>query len=341
MVVLTRRWPGTQSTEMLTGFLVQRAGLPLVGKLGSLSFGLSSIFQLATRFRNYRIVHVQNIDTPLLVGLIMRVLGRKLVATIHGEAMLHKRSASALGRLRLTLMRRYVHRYTAITDEVAAQLRALGIPEGRIDRIPNGVDTESFRPPTIDQRAAARSGLNIDENTPTAVFIGRLISLKQVDLLLRAWKAAMSDAGGRLLIVGGGPELDRLEGLAAELEPPGVEFLGPRDDIRALLAAANLFVLPSRQEGLSMALLEAMATGVPPLVSDLPGHRSVVEHGVNGWLFPATSQQHLEALLRATLGAAQRSDRPGRLARQTVEDRFSVRHVAGRHISLYDELSSA
>lgn len=341
VVVLTRRRRGASAVEIVDGVAVRRVGLPLSGKIGSLTFGVSSIMQLVTRLRRYRIVHVQSLDTPLLVGFIMRALGRKLVSTIHGEAMIAMQARTRAGRLRLRLMRGAVHRFTAITGEVAARLRADGVSATRITNIPNGVDTSRFRPATTAERSAVRSGLGVGDHVSTAMFVGRLIPLKQVDLLLRAWKEAMSGSDSRLLVAGDGPELGPLKGLVEVLGVDGVEFLGRRNDIEKLLAAADLFVLPSSQEGLSMALLESMAAGVPPLVSDLPGHRSLIRHAVNGWLFPVGDQEILSALLAEALTAVPGDKSQGRAARRTIQERFSLGEAVRHHVSMYDALQPA
>jgi len=141
------------------------------------------------------------------------------------------------------------------------------------------------------RRRVAREELGIPEGAVVVGSVGRLAEVKGYDRLLRAFTAiaaglAQSDLPV-LLLVGDGPERAVLEALAAQLAiADRVVFAGYRDDARALLCAMDLFVLPSRSEGLSVALLEAMAEGVPVLVTDVGESRCVIDDGRCGELLP-------------------------------------------------------
>ncbi len=341
VTVLTRRRPRTKGRTEVGGVPVYRAGVPWRGKLGALTFGLHGFWLLATRLRSYPILHVQNIDAPLLLGMLARILlGRRLVATIHAVECISDKKESSLGRLRLRAFCRWVDRFTAISPALVDELRSVGIEPQRIDPIPNPVDTTSITPATRAERLKNRHALGLDANGGVVfLFVGRLVALKQVDYLLEAMRVIANDSDCRLLIVGDGPEATRLReqadalGLSAK-----VIFTGALQDVRPALNAADVFVLPSRQEGLSVALLEAQAAGLACAVSDLPGNRELVLDGESGLVFPvgdvpamarAMSELERDPSLRTRLGSK---------ARRELESNYAVDAVVRRYINFYRTL---
>ena len=153
--------------------------------------------------------------------------------------------------------------------EVEAEALEAGLPAARVARIPNGVDLAA---------AARAAPVRPAGEGPTALFVGRLDRQKGLDRLLRAWPQVVARAPeARLVVAGEGPEE---AGLRREVEALGiggaVVFLGRRDDVPGLLRGSSVFVLPSRAEGLSNALLEAMAAGAAIVASDLPANREAL-----------------------------------------------------------------
>ncbi|HEY2146684.1 MAG TPA: glycosyltransferase, partial [Pirellulales bacterium] len=143
-------------------------------------------------------------------------------------------------------------------------------------------------PRTLERRAQARRtigesnpALSLDEQTPLAVYTGRLHRMKGLNDLIAAWPRVLKHhPAARLWLVGEGPEHAVLERKARSLGLNArVVFAGSFDNLEDILTAADLFVLPSFEEGLSIALLEAMAVGLPVVASDIAGNRLVVEPG--------------------------------------------------------------
>jgi glycosyltransferase involved in cell wall biosynthesis len=187
-------------------------------------------------------------------------------------------------------------RFMAISQSTAASLQRLGVPEDRITTIESGVD-----PPR--RRFERRDG------EPLYVALGRLVPHKRIDLLFRAWSRVRPQVGGRLVVVGDGPERSRL----AQQAPPGSELLGRISDEQkwSVLASASLLVHTAQHEGWGLAVMEAAAVGVPTLAFDVPGVRDAVVDGetgllvgsedelVSGWMELARDSE-----LRARLGSA-------------------------------------
>ncbi len=211
----------------------------------------------------------------------------------------------------------------AISPAVRAELLAAGYEADRIHDIPNGVPVpaEPWRP-------------HVQEH---AVFVGRLAPEKGLDTLIDAWPIVLADRpGARLTLIGEGPERPALErridrhGLRASVAMPGAS-----PDPTADLRAADLFVLPSREEGMSIALLEAMALGLPAVASAIPGNLALIAEGVHGRLTPPDDPG---ALARAIL--ARWDDPDGSLAmagaaRLRVAEHYSIAAVARRHLDLF------
>jgi glycosyltransferase involved in cell wall biosynthesis len=190
--------------------------------------------------------------------------------------------------------------------------------------IRNGVDTGLF---------AARTHAPADR--PLLVSIGRLKEPKDFRTLLRAF-ALLRDVPFHAKIVGDGPERALLE---IEIDWLGlrgtVELTGERDDVPAILAAADCFVLASNSEGLPLSILEAMAAGLPVVASDVGGVHEVVTDDVTGFLVPPGEPEALAAPLAALLKDADLRERLGAAARADVQARFSVSRVQEEHLALY------
>jgi glycosyltransferase involved in cell wall biosynthesis len=218
----------------------------------------------------------------------------------------------------------------AISRAIAEELSAAGYDPGRIVSLPNGV-------PVPDEPWRRRQDWR---EAPLAVFVGRLAPEKGLRTLVRAWptvRAAHPKA--RLTLVGEGPERPGLEALIAELGLAGaVDLPGASPDPGPSLRAADLFLLPSHEEGMSVALLEAMALGVPLVASAIPGNRSLVTDGEHGRLAPPGDP---EALADAVLDQWADPDRAAAMAaaaRRRVVEGYSITAVARRHLGLFRSL---
>jgi glycosyltransferase involved in cell wall biosynthesis len=206
--------------------------------------------------------------------------------------------------------------------------------EPRIVSIPNGVPV----PPVPWQR---RPDWRAE---PRAAFVGRLAPEKGLDTLIDDWPAVRAaHPEARLILIGEGPERPGLEsriaarGLALG---PGraVEMPGAATDATAALRDVDLFVLPSREEGMSIALLEAMALGVPAVASSIPGNRRLIGDFKHGRLAPPDDPQGLARAIGEQWSNFDRAFHMGRAARSRVEQEFSIRIVARKHLELFEQI---
>ena len=189
----------------------------------------------------------------------------------------------------------------------------------------NPVDVTRFRPATPDERRRKRHELGVAENQALVGCIGRLCRQKGQDVLLDRWPevaAALPEAV--LVLVGDGPDRDRLEAKAG----PGIRLLGNRTDVAELLRALDVVVLPSRWEGMALTMLEAMATGLPVVTTDVGGAAETVGRGA-GAVVPIGDGNALARAVVARLLDRQLGQREGDRGRElAVEEHSSTAIIA-------------
>jgi len=229
------------------------------------------------------------------------------------------------------------------TDRIIVHTRSYGntsaMLRGRaLTVIPSAVDLDRFRP-GLDANAL-RTSLRL-EGKRVAVFTGRLVPHKGVDVLLRALVRLPADIV--LVVVGAGPRLPSLVGLARRLGIEDRVRFCPAVSDEALpryLALANVFVFPSqnRLEGFGLVVAEAMAAGLPVVIADMPGVREVIEPGREGLLAEPLIADDLTEKIRTVLDDPALAERMGRAARERAESLYGLPTVAHALVSLYEAL---
>jgi glycosyltransferase involved in cell wall biosynthesis len=270
----------------------------------------------------------------------------KLPAALAGRLASVRRVVLRLGIARsLSLGRAGASAFRGLIDDVIVNSRhikdvlagsAPWFPTTRVHVVLNAVEP----PPTLDaaRRLALRAEMGAGAGDVLITGAGHVSPRKGFDLLLRAFAEARPVAA-RVAIVGDGPQLGELQRLAGALGVfERVRFLGRRDDAASLIAASDLFVLSSRNEGMANVLLEAMASGVPVVSTDVSGARESIGEwdgrGTAGWIVPPDDVEALSGTLAAVVPAALgRGD--GVMAR-VEEARWRARHWFGEGRMLDD-----
>jgi glycosyltransferase involved in cell wall biosynthesis len=306
---------------------------------------LTAVARLARLMRagRFDVVHTHLYRACVYGRIAARLAGVPyVVATEHslGDGLIEGRPTSRAVRSLYLATERLGHTTIAVSAAVAQRLRAWGVPGERIEVIPNGIDpAESAYDPVL--RRLARARLGIAEQAAVVGTIGRLVPTKRFDVLIRAM-AAVPDA--TLLLVGEGPERDALEKLAGELGLRGrVVFAGSTPYPREMLCAMDVFAAPSTQETFGMAVLEALAAGLParyvtcPPLAELspaaaPGARRLagdVPSFVDGL------SSALDGLRAAPAGLR----RQGRLPVPAAVAHYDIARLAGTVGQLYEHLA--
>jgi glycosyltransferase involved in cell wall biosynthesis len=335
--VLTRRLKGTDRCESDGNVLVVRTFAP-----NSLLFLLSLGVYLVQHRSEWDLIHVHTLHSPVFMALVVgRLLGKPVVAKIPlsgPTAAITNHKRTWLGRLYLRFLVRNLAGFIILNQGSKSALLEIGVCEEKIFSIPNGVDAAKFHPEAPNLRTRLRQQHGLPQGF-IGLFVGRLIPRKRPSLLVEAWSALCEEFPDALLVlVGGGADEARLREAVQTVMPSRVRMLGqqPSEVICGLLQAADCFILPSESEGLSNALLEAMAVGLPVVVSANDGNLEVVRDGENGLVFEQPKEL-IEALKRLI------EDRDfmvqaGLRARQTVEEKYAFPVVARCLKDLYGQV---
>jgi sugar transferase (PEP-CTERM/EpsH1 system associated) len=297
--------------------------------------------RMARLFRRLRpdIVHTRNwtcIDA--IVGA--RLAGVPVV--IHGE---HGREAAdPEGRnQRRKQVRRmlspFVTEFVTVSRDLARWLvEQVRVPARKVRTIYNGVDTERFAP---GDRAAARQALGIPGDWAVAGTIGRLDPVKDQAGLIRAFAQTTNAGKSALVIAGDGPSRGHLEAVIKELGVGDrVRLLGERDDVPAILHALDVFVLPSLGEGISNAILEAMATGLPVIATRVGGNGELVRDGITGRLIEPRRPEVLAEALTGYLGDPVRARSHGAAGRERAVGEFGLERMLAGYAALYRQYAA-
>jgi glycosyltransferase involved in cell wall biosynthesis len=226
---------------------------------------------------------------------------------------------------------RWAHRVLHVSQRELTDAHRLGI-RGRGVVVPNGVDLEAFTAQDDVARTAARARLGL-AGGPLVVCVGRLCRQKGQDVLFSAWPQALAAApAARLVLVGDGPARAALQATA----PPGVLFAGRTDDPRPWYAAADVVVLPSRWEGMSMVQLEAMASARCLLATDVGGVAEALGDGAP--VLPVGDAVALGAALAARLARPDLAATEAAAAGERARTTYDVRRTTTRVRELYAEV---
>lgn len=346
LTVITRRYPGLAAEETIEGVSVVR--IPIRKALGPLSYILGAA--AAIRRLKPDVVHCHSLFSPALAGsLAKRALGMPLLAKpmCGGEAT--SIAEKPLGKQRHRMLGRQVDTFLVVSREIEEELISLGFPQDKIAYVPNGVDGEKFQPAgTAPEKDALRRDLGLPENGPLFLFAGRLAAQKRLPLLLEAWKDVIAQTPDAHLVIAGANRQSKqgheatfgeAEGVPqALLEQPGVRLLGHVADMPPLLQAVDVFVLPSAREGLSNALLEAFASGLPTVSAKIGGAADFIVDGQNGLQFAVDDKASLTVALQRLARDPDLRQSLGAAARQTVLDGFDIRQTAARLLTEYRSL---
>lgn len=280
--------------------------------------------RLARLFHRYQIDVVHSHDErPHIYGAIAARLAC-VPRVIHTRHRGQNLAVSRRQALLLNVVSRLTDRFVCVSLDSARLAAEQGIGLRKVCILRNGIDTERF---TVQRTQVSGP----------VVTVARLSPEKDIETLIRAVALAGKTNGDlRLEIAGAGPCLTDLRRLTAELRlERQVQFLGQVRDVPALLARAGLFVLPSRTEGISLTLLEAMASGLPVVTTRVGGNPEVVAEGETGLLVPPGDPPALaDALQRLWHDAAARQ-RLGQAGRLRVVQNFDIRHMVAEYEELY------
>jgi glycosyltransferase involved in cell wall biosynthesis len=342
-VITDRREPSWLICEEFEGFEIRRVFTLYRRHWHLLSSLISHFFFLLRRGRQFDVWHVHQYGAHgTLAVLLGKWLGRPVALKLTNSSHQGLRATLAAGRC--GRMHAWAHRRVdaciAVSPETAEEAREFGIAQKSIVILGNGVNVAEFQPADATRRVALRRKLELPAR-PVVVFVGRLAAEKNPLGLLEAWGYARQHLAEpwTLAVVGDGPLRHAVEAAAKEREVAGsVVIAGESRCVQDWLGAADLFVLSSHNEGMANTLLEAMACGLPSVVTAVSGMKDLIERPVAGRIVPVGDMRALGDNLAMLCNNEAERIAMGLRARDTILRDFSIESVAARHIALYREL---
>lgn len=298
--------------------------------------------QVARRIRAHirqhgiQLVHTFFETSDLWGGLVAKSTGQvALISSRRDMGILRSRKHAIAYRLLNPLFDRVV----AVSDRVSEYCREVdGLPAERVVTVYNGIED---RTSATVAREEIRAGMGLGADDLVITTVGHIRHVKGIDVLAEA-AARLRERfpTARIAVVGDAHEPDHMAALQAYVASQGLErtlrFVGAREDIPAVLAASDIFVLPSRSEGFSNALVEAMLCSLPCVATDVGGNREAVREGVSGFLVASEAAGQLAERLAALLGAPALRARMGREGRRIALATFTVQGMMDGLMDVYD-----
>lgn len=302
---------------------------------------------IALRALRPAIIHTRNLaalETQVIAGLLP---GTKRVHGEHGRDIYDLEGQNKKYNVLRKALRPLVHRYIAVSKDLQHWLlRTVGVNPDKVKQIYNGVDLEKFCP-------GCRNSSALAPTAPTDFFgddalvigtVGRLAEVKDQCALVEAFgllcqRRPQYGSRLRLVIVGDGPMAARIRDQVVKSGlSPRVWMTGARDDIPELMRMMDIFVLPSLGEGISNTILEAMASGLPVIATQVGGNPELIEEGVNGRLVPVGDASALAEALFDLIETPELRGLMGDKSQRKVAASFDWSKTVGQYLSVYDSL---
>ena len=343
VLVLTQRIKGLPSQEEVEGLFVRRLACWGTGTFGRVVFMFSSFFYLLLHAGDYQILHVHLASSPAVIAaLVGKILGKKVVVKLGGGkgcGEIARSRGTFLGRLKLRAFGFLRPVFVAVSPGQIEELNGFGLEKLQVALIPNGVNIKKYCPISAEEKNKLRD--KYGWKGLVFLYVGRFDSDKRqpelLKIFLEGWSGALQQGfRGLLFLVGQGPKEKTFQEL---IHRAGVEesvrILGAWQDVSSLYQAADVFVLPTISEGLSNALLEAMASGLPILASCVSGTKEILEGSGCGFLFDPFSPQEVVRHLKEISENSRQLTLRGQKAREIVVSRFSLNQTVETLMRFY------
>jgi glycosyltransferase involved in cell wall biosynthesis len=344
----------TPPRSVVDGVEVTRVHLQVNSTVSKLRASARMTLALIRLVRWCDVIHLHGVSTKnVFVTVMARVCGRPIVLSLHTMGADEPGPIRVQGLLAWWAFRSAA-RYLAVSPGLRQASLDAGIAADRIASVPNGIDTDRFAPATLEQRRQLRREVGHDVPGTVVLFVGYFSHDKQPRVLFDAWLRLFDQHGldTTAWFVGATRsdyfEVDEriADDMRAEAERRGrsdrLIFTGPLHDVDRHFRLADVFVLPSRREGLPVALMEAMSCALPCVASLLPGATdTLIVDGVSGRLVAAGDVEAFAAAIADLVRHPARAGAMGMAARQIVLDRFASDRIAECWLQSYDAVSSA
>jgi L-malate glycosyltransferase len=291
------------------------------------------------RFQNVNIVHTFLETADIWGGLVAKLSGCPILISSRRDMGCFRSTKHTLG---YRVVNNLVDQVQAVSDKVRDScIKNDGLSARKVITVHNGVGLERFN--AVNGTADVREKLTIEQNAPLITTIANIRPVKGIDVLIRAAAIVCREfPQAKFLIAGEVIDrkcFDELQTLIRNLQLiNNVTFLGRSNDVFSILKRSTLFCLLSRSEGLSNAILEAMATGLPCVVTNVGGNPEVVEDGQNGFLVASEDAETAADRILMLLRHPDHAGQMGQVGRKTIATRFTLEAMVAKWAMLYDQL---
>ena len=351
-VLTTAVDPDLPPTGTVDGVHVSRVLVDVTSRPSKLRAVFAMVIALLRLLPWCDVVHIHGFSKKnVIVTALAKLFRRPVVLSLHTAGYdeapaIRQHSPMAWWAFRRAAL------YLSVSPRLVDAYLETNLPRDRIRLVANGIDLERFRPASPSERLELRRQLQLPVNLPVILFVGFFSHDKQPNVAFEAWELLCRAHGltTALVFVGattsGYFEVDA--SLATSMRHSATAagagerliFAGVTHDVHDYMRAADVFVLPSRREGLPVALLEAMACGLPSVASRLPGSTdTIIADGDNGLLVPVGDPRALTDALARVLQDPTLASKMGAAARDTVATRFANTAAAGHWLSAYETVT--
>jgi glycosyltransferase involved in cell wall biosynthesis len=354
--VIARKMKGTPECVLSNRVPVHRAWafrpymhileeMSLSNLMISLSFCFSIALILFKKRKEYDLVHFHGASLPLITNILpLKLYGKKVIAKV-AAAKLGTEAGSLqgkyffLGKILIWMLKK-VDCFVAISEEIKDGLLNDGFNQAMITRIPNFIDQNLFHPSGKESRDQIRKKLGFTDGK-IVTFSGRLVERKGVSVLLEAWRKLIQDCKDVMLIIlGDGPLEKKLKNQSRLLGiEENVKFCGFINNIDDYLAATDIFVFPSFQEGFPNSVLEAMACGIPVIATRIGGIVDVIKDEENGLLVEPGNAEQLADALKKLISDTEYASTLGKNGLKTVRENYDINVIANKYVEIYRKLA--
>ena len=292
---------------------------------------------------DYDLIHVHGVYS--LFGMAAVLSNKKVIGKITNSRGSLKQN-KLIKFFKLFIFKK-IDKLIAISNQIQSEVHQMGFKDPQIAVIPNGVDIDKFKngPLGILKKKLKRK-LNLPQDKKIAIFSGRLVQQKGLDILLKAMIEVIKKEPNILLLVFGTGKLQE-KNLEEENKlfidqnklNQNIKLMGNVYNLEDYLKAADFFFFPTRREGLPNALLEAAASGLPIVASRIGGNVDIIENGYNGLLFESENVEELSEKIITLIENKEMQEKFSKNARNTVVNKFSLDIVTEKYVNLYQNLT--
>ena len=350
-VLTTCTEPSLPKDDVIDGTPVRRIHVRVSSRMSKATAAWTMARAFVSLASSIDLVHLHGFSQKsILLVVLAKLFGKPIALTLHTAGQDEPDNVKRLGWLAEWAYAR-VDLYLTLTTPVTSDLSRHGVPEGRVCRVSNGLDVQRFRPAAAGEQQSLRRALGLPVDGVLILFVGFFSADKGPHVLFDAWRRLANGpgAGSSLVYVGatksryyevdatlasGISDLAAREGMAGR-----IVFAGETRTIEQYYRAADIFVFPTCREAFGMALVEAMASGLPCIASRLSGVTDdIVSDGETGLLVEPHDVDALTSALARVLTDAGLAGRLARAARQAVDPRFAIERTARLTLDAYRRL---